>query len=126
MTVILVDKANPDHDLQLANRIWDCVVTNLERENVFSRKTTELLGIGTVGWLNHADSQIMAKALREKLIPKVGDKRYLFLDGRVGDLGDSGQGFSLDTPYHLVSHISIEMLLKLYWFVSKSKGFDVL
>ncbi len=113
MTVILVDKANPDHDLQLANRVWDCVVTNLEREHVFSPAEIELLGIGTVGQLDHAEAQTMAKVLRKKLIPRVGGKMYLFLDGRVGGIDENGQGFSLDTPYHFVSHISKEALLKL-------------
>jgi len=125
MTIILVDKADSNRDLQLANRTWDCVVTNLGRENVFSPKKILLLGIGTVGKLDDADAQIMADVLKNNLIPKVGDCKYLFLDGNVGDINENAIGYSLDTPYHLVSNIPKDLLLKLYEFVSASKGFVV-
>ncbi len=126
MTVILVDKANPDRDLQLANRIWDCIVSNLELENVLKPETTEFLRINSVGTLDAVDALKLAKALREIFIPRLADSEVLFLGGQVGEVTTTGKGFSLDTPYHLVSHVSKETLETLHNFVSQSKGFDVL
>lgn len=126
MTIILVDKADRNRDLQLANRVWDCIVSNLESERVFDAKTSELLRIGSVGQLGAQQAQKLAFVVQEQYLPHLSDNEVLFFDGRIGEVTLTGKGFGMDTPYHLLRHVTKETLERLYNFVRGSCGFDVL
>ncbi len=126
VTVILVDMGDDKHDLQLTNRGWDCFVTNLSRESVFVTKKIEMLAIPTVGSLNSKECKILSKALRKKFIPRLSDQGFLFWDGSIGSASPPQTGYSLDTPYHLVSHLSKKTLENILGFSDTSAGFVVL
>ena len=125
MTIILVDQGNKERDLQLANRVWNCVVSNVERGRVFEPKVTELLYIGTVGKLDKPQSIKFAKYLEKHMLTDISDDQVIFEDGRIGEVTITGQGFGMDTPYHLLSHVSKQTLQELFEFASECHGFHV-
>ena len=126
MTVILVDKTDRNLEVQLANLTWDCIVTNLENEEVVDTKSGELLRVGSVGQLGEEDAKQLAITIKEKFLPQISICEVLFIDGRIGKVTVTGDGLSLDTPNHLASYVTRGTLERLQTFLSGSTGFDVL
>ncbi len=120
MTVILIDRSDKSRDYQLANRVWDCIVENIWRERVFPQEKMELLSIPTVGKLNAEECAVFARALRTTILPKLGDHELLFFDGAVGSASRPKDGYGLETPYHLLSHVSRPTLEALAQFLEGS------
>ena len=68
MPFILVDKADRGRELQLANRVWDCVVSNVEKERILPPETTDFLRVWAVGQLGPDEAAVFATAIRDRSI----------------------------------------------------------
>ncbi len=110
MTFILIDEGDETRQVQMANRTWYSLLENLEREGVFTHEHCEDLAIWGLGQFDRAGTMALADAIATNFLPRLGDCSLLFADGAVGDASKPEKGFSLDTPAHLVAHVSRDTL----------------